>query len=154
MTGVQTCALPIYTGFMNYSAGKDFKANLPTRLRLGFGMKIGKRLDIGADYVIPLNKTSYNLSKPYMAVGGEIKVAEILKFNVGVSGNSTLGWNVPFGVTVGPMGPLEFGLATGDILTFVDKSKNPNVSIAMAVIRFNFDAATGVGATVPPTPGM
>ncbi len=142
------------TGFMNYSAGTNYKAVLPAQMRFGYGMKIGKRLDIGADFVIPLNKTLYNLSNPYLAVGGELKIFESLKINAGFSGNSTLGWNIPFGITLGPLGPLEFGLATGDVLTFVDKSKNPNVSIAMAVLRINLDPKTGVGAPTPPTPGL
>jgi hypothetical protein len=142
------------SGFMNYSPGSNYTSSLPTRLRLGYGMTIGKRIDVGADFVIPLNKELYNLSKPFVAVGGEFKVAEVLKFNIGVSGNSILGWNVPFGVTLGPLGPLEFGIATGDVLTFVDKSKNPNLSIAIAVLRINIDPKSGVGATVPPTPGI
>jgi len=33
---------------------------------------------------------------------------------------------------------LELGLAAGDVLTFVDKSKNPNMSLALGLIRFNF----------------
>lgn len=141
-------------GFMNYTPAPDFKSNLPTRLRLGFGMKIGERLDIGADLVLPLNKTLYNLSKPYMAIGAELKVFEIMKLNFGIAGSGPLGFNVPLGITLGPLGPFEFGLATGDILTFVDKSKNPNLSVCFGFIRINIDPETGVGGTTPPTPGL
>jgi hypothetical protein len=141
-------------GFMNYSPAKDFKSNLPTRLRFGFGMKIGKRINLGADLVLPMNKTLYNLSKPYMAVGAEIKIVEIFKVNFGIAGSGPLGFNVPLGITLGPLGPFEFGLATGDVLTFVDKSKNPNLSFCVGILRLNIDPKSGSEAKVPPTPGM
>jgi hypothetical protein len=32
---------------------------------------------------------------------------------------------------------VEVGVATGDILTFVDKSKNPYLSVALFAIRLN-----------------
>ncbi len=141
-------------GFMNYSPAKDYKSNLPTRLRLGFGMKIGKRIDLGADMVLPLNKTLYNLSKPYMALGADIKIFEVLKLNIGIAGSGPLGWNVPLGITLGPLGPLEFGLATGDALTFIDKSKNPNLSFCFGFLRLNVDPKAGISAPTPPTPGL
>jgi len=141
-------------GFMNYSPAKDYKSSLPTRLRFGYGMKIGKRLDIGADLVIPMNKTLYNLSKPYFAVGGEVKIFEVLKVNAGISGSGDLGWNVPMGITLGPLGPLEIGIATGDILTYIDKSKNPNLSICFGFLRLNIGNKSENGGNVPPTPGI
>lgn len=141
-------------GFMNYRPAADYKSNLPTRLRLGFGMMLGKRVDLGADVVLPLNNTLYNLSKPYMAVGADIKLASVLKVNVGISGNGDLGWNIPLGITLGPLGPMELGLATGDALTFVDKSKNPNLSFCFGFIRINIDPKLSEGAKTPPTPGL
>ncbi|GAB4132410.1 MAG: hypothetical protein Fur0041_03680 [Bacteroidia bacterium] len=128
------------TGFMNYNAGKDYKTNLPSRMRIGYGMKLGERVLLGADVVIPTNKTLYNLEKPYMAVGGEVKIGEIIHFNLGLSGNSDLGWNVPMGLTFGPIGFFEIGLATGDVLTYFSSTRNPNLSFALGFIRFNFKA--------------
>jgi hypothetical protein len=141
-------------GFMNYQSAPDYKSNLPTRLRLGFGMSIGKRIDIGADLVIPMNKTIYNLSNPYVAVGADIKIFEVLKVNAGISGSADLGWNVPMGITLGPLGPFEIGIATGDVLTFVDKTRNPNISLCMGFLRLNIDPDKTKGSNVPPTPGL
>jgi hypothetical protein len=101
-------------------------------------MKIGERLNVGADVVFPLNKTLYNLGSPYIAVGGELKILEWLRFNAGVAGNKELGWSVPAGLIIGPIGFIEIGLATGDVLTYVAKSDNPHLSFALGVIRFNF----------------
>jgi hypothetical protein len=109
---------------------------------------------LGADVVFPLSTSSHDLGEAYFAVGAEIKVAAIFKFDAGFSGNNQVGWNVPFGITLGPLGPLEFGLATGDVLTFISKSKNPNISIAVAVLRINIDPKLGIGAKTPPTPGI
>lgn len=128
-----------FDDFMKYLPGGTYVTKLPGRMRLGYGMKIGERLNIGADVVFPLNQTLYNLSSPYIAVGGEFKLAEWIRFNAGFSGNKELGWNVPAGLIIGPIGFFEFGLATGDVLTYVAKSDNPNLSFAMGIIRFNFN---------------
>jgi hypothetical protein len=152
--GSQAGFLFAANGFMNYKPAEDYSSNLPTRMRFGFGIKLGKRVDLGADLVFPLNKTLYNLSKPYLALGADIKIVEVVKVNVGVSGNGDLGYNVPLGITLGPLGPLEFGLATGDALTFVDKSRNPNLSVCFGFLRLNIDPKLGIGAKTPPTPGL
>jgi len=125
---------------MKYEAGAAYVTNLPGRMRLGYGMTVGERINLGADVVVPLNKTAYNISSPYVAVGAEIKLAEMLRFHAGFSGNKELGWNVPAGFTIGPLGFLEIGLATGDVLTYFAKSDNPNLSFAVGIIRFNFKA--------------
>lgn len=126
--------------FMKYESGAGYVTNLPGRMRLGYGMMIGERINLGADIVVPLNKTAYNITSPYIAVGAEFKLAEILRFHAGFSGNKELGWNVPAGVTIGPLGFLEIGLATGDVLTYFAKTDNPNLSFAVGIIRFNFKA--------------
>jgi hypothetical protein len=123
---------------INYTSGRDYKNKLPSRLRFGYGMTIGEKIMIGADVVLPLNKSAYNLETMFVALGGEIKLGSAIRFNMGVSGSSDLGWNLPCGLIIGPLGFLELGLATGDVLTFVDKSKNPNMSLALGLIRFNF----------------
>lgn len=126
--------------FMNYEPGAGYVTKLPGRMRLGYGMKIGERINVGMDIVIPLNKTLYNIQSPYISIGGEFKVAEIFRVQTGFAGNKEIGWNVPLGITLGPLGFFEIGLATGDVLTYFAKTDNPNMSFALAVIRFNFKA--------------
>ncbi|MCE2772393.1 MAG: hypothetical protein LW750_02980 [Bacteroidetes bacterium] len=123
---------------INYTPGTDYKNKLPSRLRFGYGMTIGEKIMIGADVVLPLNKSAYNLETMFVALGGEVKLGSVIRFNMGVSGSTDLGWNLPCGLIIGPLGFLELGLAAGDVLTFVDKSKNPNMSLALGLIRFNF----------------
>lgn len=125
--------------FMNYEIGESYITKLPGRMRLGYGMKLGDNVNVGLDIVIPLNKT-YNIESPYYALGGEIKFGEIVRVHAGFAGNKEMGWNVPLGITLGPIGFFEIGLASGDVLTYFAKSENPNFALAMGVIRFNFKA--------------
>ncbi|MCU0433987.1 MAG: DUF5723 family protein [Bacteroidia bacterium] len=124
-------------GLLNVAPGPDYTTALPARLRFGASMRVGKRIDIGADYVIPLNNELFNLGKPYLAVGGEINVFGTAKLSLGVSGNSELGWSVPAGFTIGTFGIFEVYVATGDVLTFFTKNDNPHLSVAVGVLRFN-----------------
>jgi hypothetical protein len=78
----------------------------------------------------------------------------VLKLNAGISGSGDLGWNVPMGITLGPLGPLEIGIATGDVLTFVDKSRNPNLSVCFGFLRLNIGNKSENASNVPPTPGL
>ncbi len=125
---------------IDYDPGAAYFTPLPGRMRLGYGMTIGENLNFGVDIVVPLKK-KYNIESPYLAIGAEYKFGEILRVHAGFAGNKELGWNVPCGVTLGPIGFFEFGLASGDVLTYFAKSENPNFALAVGVIRFNFSAA-------------
>ncbi|MGL5892549.1 MAG: hypothetical protein ACRC3B_21840, partial [Bacteroidia bacterium] len=103
----------------------------------GYSMRIGKRIDLGADLVIPLNNELFNLGQPYLAVGGEINLFGTAKLSLGVSGNSELGWSLPVGFTIGTFGIFEVYVATGDVLSYFTKTDNPHLSVAVGVLRFN-----------------
>lgn len=135
--GSQSGALFGTNGLLNMAPGGDYTTALPARLRLGYSMRIGKRIDVGADLVFPLNKQLYNLGQPFIAIGGEINLFGTAKLSIGVAGNEQLGWSVPMGFTVGTFGIFEFYVATGDVLTYFTKSDNPNLSVAVGVLRFN-----------------
>lgn len=122
---------------INYKPGESYVMQLPSRMRLGYALKVNEHIHLGADLVVPLNKTLYNIQSPYIAVGGEAKFG-VLRVHAGFAGNKQIGWNVPCGVTIGPLGFLELGLATGDVLTYFAKTNNPNMSFALGLIRFNF----------------
>lgn len=123
-------------GLFNYGPGPDFKTTLPSRLRLGMGFYTEK-FEAGLDVVVPVANKDLNLTQPYFALGAEYNILGWVKVSAGVSGNSDMGWSVPFGVVAGVGGVVEIGVATGDVLTFVDKSKNPYLSVAVFALRFN-----------------
>lgn len=123
-------------GLFNYGPGPDFKTTLPSRLRLGAGLKLDK-FEAALDVVVPVAKTDLNLSSPYMAIGAEYNILGWVKISAGFSGSTDMGWSVPVGLIAGIGGVVEVGVATGDILTFVDKSKDPYLSAAFFALRFN-----------------
>lgn len=123
-------------GLFNYGPGPDFKTTLPSRLRLGAGFKLEK-FEAGLDLVIPLANKDLNLTSPYMAIGAEYNILGWIKVSAGFSGNTDMGWSVPVGVIAGVGGVVEIGVATGDILTFLDKSKDPYLSVAFFAVRVN-----------------
>lgn len=120
----------------NYGPGPDFKTTLPSRLRLGAGFHTEK-FEAALDVVVPLANKELNLTSPYYALGAEYNFLGYVKFSAGFSGNPEVGWSVPVGLTVGLGGVVEIGVATGDLLTFVDQSKNPYLSVAFFAVRVN-----------------
>lgn len=124
------------SGLFNYEPGPDFKTALPSRLRLGVGFKLEK-FEAAADIVVPVGNKDLNITQPYFAVGGEYNILGWVKVSAGFSGNPDMGWSVPVGLVAGIGGVVEVGIATGDVLTFIDKSKNPYVSVAFFALRFN-----------------
>lgn len=126
--------------FFSYDPGQSYVVNLPGRMRIGYSIKLNEAVKVGADVVMPLNKTLYNIQSPYIALGGEVKLGSVVRIHAGFAGNKQIGWNVPVGLTLGPLGFFELGLATGDVLTYFAKTDNPNMSFAMGIIRFNFGA--------------
>lgn len=125
------------TGMVHYNQGSSYTSALPTRLRLGTGLKLGKKVLVGADVVMPLNNNNGDLQNAFFAIGGEVNLWGTAKFSTGISGNQNYGFSVPVGFTLGTLGITEFYVATNDIITFISKSKNPQLSFAIAVFRFN-----------------
>jgi hypothetical protein len=99
---------------------------------------LGKLIQIGADVVLPLNEANGNLKNPYLALGGEIILSGGVKISTGIAGNENYGYAVPFGFTLGSLLRVtEFYIATNDIITFFSKSKSPQASLAVGLLRFN-----------------
>ena len=90
-----------------------------------------EKFEAALDVVVPVANKDLNLTQPYFALGAEYNILGWVKVSAGFSGNPDMGWSVPFGVVAGVGGVVEIGVATGDVLTFVDKSKNPYLSVAL-----------------------
>lgn len=117
-----------------------FKTYLPAEFRLGAGIKLSRFFEAGADIAAPLNKTYGYNKQAIVSAGVQLNLFRILKLNTGISGNDYLGWNVPIGITLSAHGFYDIYIATNDILTYVNKTKNPMVSFAICAIRFNLPA--------------
>ncbi len=122
----------------NYEPGRELKKNLPTKLRLGAGLKLSDKVETGLDVCIPMNDVAGNLVNPFIGAGIDYKVAPLLRLSSGFSAGAGYGFSLPLGVTfVTPV--YEFGIATRDVLGLVGK-ENPYLSVAFGFLRFKFKA--------------
>lgn len=133
-----------------WTEGKSFTAKLPTTLRLGGSVALfEKRVEVGGDIIIPLNKAAGNINKAIFAVGGDFYLKRWIKLSSGASigGNYATSVDgsyathvcVPLGFTLiaGENGGWEFGMSTRDIISLIDmKGKSPLYSAGICMFRF------------------
>jgi len=128
------------SGIVKFKPGSPYTTVLPSRFRLGIGFKVTKRFSVGADVVTPMSKNPGNLENAYFAVGFQADLASNFFVSAGVAGNSTYGFSIPFGITLGRFFKImEVSIATNDLLTYISPGSNPNISLAISVFRFNLD---------------
>ena len=114
-----------------------FKTSLPSEFRIGAGIKFTRFLEIGADIAKPLNNPDGYNSQTIMSAGVQLNIFRMIKFNTGISGNTNIGWNIPLGITLSSSGFYDIYFATNDILTYLNKTKNPMLSMAICAFRIN-----------------
>jgi hypothetical protein len=123
---------------------------LATQLRIGASaMLLEKRIQVGVDYVQPLNTAAGNYNTAVWAIGGDFFVLPWLRLSTG----STIGGNIasvsqgyttrvaiPFGIGIvlGEDGGFEMGISTRDISTYFIGQSSPLYSAAIGLMRFRF----------------
>ena len=117
-----------------YETAKERTANLPTKLRLGGGVRISKLFEAGLDVTMPLNKVAGNLTAPFVGVGFDARPLSWLKLSSGFSGGAGYGKSLPVGITL--VTPVwEAGISTRDVTGLFSESA-PYTSVAFGVLRF------------------
>ncbi|NEM98013.1 DUF5723 family protein [Pontibacter burrus] len=117
-----------------FSPVGEIKVNLPTRFRFGAGVKIGQRLEVGVDYVAPLNKAPGNITDDFVGLGIDFSPVPVFRLSSGVSTGAGDKLNVPFGFAI--VSPVyEFGVGMRDVTAPFTKN-NPGASFAMGFLRF------------------
>ena len=124
-------------GLMEFKKVSSFKTNLPAEMRVGAGIRFSKLLSVGADVVTQLSDVYSNKGESIYSAGAEFNLFNVIKLNSGVSGNIDMGWNIPLGITLSTAGFYEIYLATNDVLTYFDRTRNPLLSFAVCAIRIN-----------------
>lgn len=132
-----------------WKEGKSFTAKLPTTLRFGGSIALlEKRIEVGADVIVPLNKSAGNINTTMIAIGGDFYLKRWIKLSSGASiggnyANSIDGYSthvcVPLGFTLiaGENGGWEFGMSTRDIISLFDANgKSPLYSAGLCMFRF------------------
>ncbi|MVN77381.1 hypothetical protein GO988_13680 [Hymenobacter sp. HMF4947] len=117
-----------------YQAAQEYKAKLPTKLRLGGGVRISELFEAGLDVTLPLNKVAGNLPSPFVGAGLDYKPVHWVRLSTGVSGGAGYKASLPLGITfVTPV--WEAGFSTRDVTGYFTEN-NPYVSAAVGVLRF------------------
>jgi len=126
------------SGLIEFKPGPAYSTDILSKFRIGVGYQFTKRIVAGADMVLPMSDNPANLEKAFFAVGTEIGLANNFFVSMGFSGNANYGFSIPFGITLGRFAKiLEVRVATNDILTYFTHGRNPNVSLAFSLFRFN-----------------
>jgi hypothetical protein len=117
-----------------YQAAQERRASLPTKLRVGGGVRISELLEAGLDVTVPLNQVAGNLPAPFIGAGLDYKPRRWLRLSTGVSGGAGYGVSVPLGLTfVTPV--WEAGFSTRSVAGYFTEN-NPYASVALGFLRF------------------
>lgn len=122
---------------MNFRPGPDYSLALPAKLRTGISYTINKHITLSSDVVLPLNNTVGNIETPFYAVAGQFNLVRGISISAGFAGSQVYGFDMPLGITLGLKNYIEFYIATCDVLTYFNRQKNPNISLAFGMLRFN-----------------
>lgn len=115
------------------------KIALASTMRLGIGFVI-KKLEIGADIVMPFNEKPGSLDKAIIAIGGGLRLGPIVVSSGAVFGGNYL-TRVPLGFVFSPAsGTYEMGISTRDILSLIsfNSVEKPILSGSFGFARFKF----------------
>jgi hypothetical protein len=117
-----------------YQTAQERRASLPTKLRLGGGIRISDLFEAGLDVTVPLNQVAGNLPTTFIGAGLDYKPARWVRLSSGVSSGAGYGLNVPLGLTfVTPV--WEAGFSTRSVFGYFSES-NPYASLALGFLRF------------------
>ena len=117
-----------------YQPAREYKAQLPTKLRLGGGIRISEYFEAGLDVTVPLNKVAGNLPSTFVGAGLDYKPLRWLRLSSGVSGGAGYHASLPFGLTL-VTSVWEAGISTRDVTGYFS-DKSPYYSVATGVLRF------------------
>jgi len=117
------------------SNGEKFTTVLPSKFRLGASYELNKLLTIASDVILPMNNVVGNLIGTYYSVAGHLTPFKAITFDAGIATAKNYGTVVPVGVAFGHKVQVYFGV--NDILTYLGKTKNTDLSAAFGLIRVN-----------------
>ena len=124
--------------FLNFAPGPDYWLALPSKLRTGVSYTLSKIITLSADSDFPLNNVIGNIQYPFYATAAQFNICKSFSVSAGFCGNQTYGFNMPIGICIGISDKVQFYITTSDVLTYLGKQNNPNISAAFGLLRINF----------------
>lgn len=119
---------------IEFNGAQKLSASMPTSLRLGLGYRILEFLDLGADIVMPLVQVANSYPEPFLGLGAELRILNVLKISSGVTMGGGYKTAIPFGVGL-DFDIWEFGVASRDATTWFGQN-SPYVSLTCGFLRF------------------
>ena len=111
---------------------------MPTNVRAGASLKIGEKIDVGVDALLPANKAPGSYREALVSVGGRIRPIKWLELSTGFMTGGGYDFKIPAGIVFrAPGGVYEAGVASRDLITFFSDNQ-PTLSLAMGFARFRF----------------
>jgi hypothetical protein len=113
------------------------KVSLPSNLRIGASIQLGKMLEVGAEMITPLNTSPGNFKSALFSAGADLKLGPIILSGGIVFQNEEL-LRVPVGFVFALRGSYEMGISTRDINSLINfkETEKPMISAAFGFLRF------------------
>lgn len=125
-------------GLFKYDGIASKTVKLPTTLRFGASMKLGSKVELGTDIIVPMNDEAANFNKAIIGFGGDITPIRWLKLQAGFMTGGNYDFQIPIGITfIAKNGTYEAGFASRDAITFFSQN-GPTLSLSMGFIRWRF----------------
>lgn len=125
-------------GYLKLVGTKSKTVKLPSMLRAGASLKVGKKVELGVDAIMPFNEVSGSYEKAVIGFGGDVAPAKWIKLSAGFVTGGNYGFQIPVGLTlIGGMGSYEFGIASRDAINFFTQN-GPTLSLSTGFMRFRF----------------
>lgn len=127
------------SGVFRWAGKKKKKVKLPSVARFGASYKLSEMIEVGADFVMPLNDAPGSYRQAIYGVGAKVDILEWLEVSAGVKSNAYGDvLNVPVGLVLkSKTGVYEAGIASRDAVTFFSKNE-PTLSLSTGFLRFRF----------------
>ena len=135
-------------GLFDYTGLEERKVQLPTVVRIGASMELGKKIELGIDVVIPTTEVpgpgSYD--NAIIGFGGDVQPIPWLRLSGGIvtgmnydaSTSDARPYSIPLGLTlILGKGSFEAGIASRDAITFFTQN-GPTLSLSTGFMRFRF----------------
>lgn len=125
-------------GLMKWEGEESRTVNLPTTIRAGASLRIGQKVELGVDAILPTNEVPGSYDNAIIGFGGDVSPAKWIRFSAGFLTGGNYGFQIPIGVTlIGNEGKWEGGIASRDAITFFTQN-GPTLSLSVGFLRFRF----------------